>query len=112
MEHMLTPPAYFIAAATLGLFGQLIRGLLGLLKTVREPQKSTLCWAAFFLSLPLGALSGLLGALVFDLNGQTPAEIPADIVWSDRNFTLMAISAGYFGADVIEGILRGRNPAA
>jgi len=34
-----------------------------------------------------------------------PSTVTDEALWNDRNFLLMAISAGYFGADAIEGIL-------
>ena len=53
----------------------------------------------------MGGVAGLLGALVYDLRGASPIDMTLNEVFSDRNFILMAISAGYFGTDVIEGIL-------
>jgi len=103
-------PTYYALAAGLGLLGQCMRGVLGLLKQYRDAGRIVLSPLHFALTQPLGALSGVLGALVFDLQGVTPTEVTSAELWNDRNFILMAISAGYFGADVIEGILRRHAP--
>ena len=98
-------PPFYLAAAALGAFGQSIRGALGLMKNYRETRKFGFDRAFFLASIALGAMSGLLGALVYDLPGTSPGALSYEDLANDRNFLLMGIAAGYFGADVIEGVL-------
>lgn len=98
-------PNYYILAAVFGVLGQGVRGILGILKTVRHEGKLRFSYAYFTSTLTLGCLSGILGGLIYDLGALTPSTISDEALWNDRNFILMAISAGYFGADAIEGIL-------
>ena len=98
-------PDFYLAAAALGAGGQAIRAALGLLKMYRLTGAFGFSPALFSMSLGLGAVSGLIGSLVYDLQGRAPAMITMEELANDRNFLLMAIAAGYFGADVIEGVL-------
>ena len=98
-------PEYYVLASTLGVVGQGLRGVLGLIKRLRETGGFAFSPYFFVTSLFLGLLSGLMGALVYDLAPLTPSSASSTQLWNDRNFILMAISAGYFGADVIEGVL-------
>jgi len=98
-------PNYYILAAIFGVFGQAVRGVLGVLKTTRYEGKLRFSYAYFTSTLALGCLSGIMGGLIYDLGALTPSTISDEALWNDRNFILMAISAGYFGADAIEGIL-------
>ena len=100
-----TLPAFYLSAIALGSTGQSVRGLLGLVKRYREFGALGFNPIFFLLTLGMGGVAGLLGALVYDLGGTSPTDIALDQILSDRNFILMAISAGYFGTDVIEGIL-------
>jgi len=109
-DPLVSIPVYYGLAAALGLAGQFLRALLGLLKEFRDSGRVVFSPLYFLLSQPLGALSGVLGALVFDLGAQAPSEVTAHQLWDNRNYILMALSAGYFGADVIEGILRRHAP--
>lgn len=106
---LLIPP-YYVAAAVIGLVGQFVRALLGVLKSFRDKGRVAFSPLHFALTQPLGALSGVLGALVYDLKGVTPDQVTMELLWNDRNFILMTLSAGYFGADVIEGVLRRHAP--
>ena len=108
---LLDIPDYYVLACLLGLTGQAIRGCLGIVKLLRAGDVLSIKWTIFASTLILGALSGLLGGLIYDLGALTPASVPSDALWNDRNFLLMAISAGYFGADAIEGILGRHSPA-
>ena len=98
-------PAFYLSAIAFGVVGQSMRGLLGLVKRYREFGGFAFNPTFFALTLAMGGIAGLLGALVYDLRGAAPTGITLDQTLSDRNFILMAISAGYFGTDVIEGIL-------
>ena len=102
---VLSIPDYYLIAATLGLIGQSIRGALGFMKLLRERKAWAFSPQFFATTLILGGLSGTLGALVYDLGHLSPSSITPEQLWNDRNFILMAVSAGYFGADVIEGVL-------
>lgn len=104
-------PDFYLLAALLGSGGQLIRAALGLLKAFRTTGVFGFNGALFGMSLGLGAVSGLIGSLVYDLQGRAPATILMEELANDRNFLLMAIAAGYFGADVIEGVLGKHAPA-
>ncbi len=104
-------PDYYLLAAFLGLMGQAVRGILGLVKVLRVSGGITFSWGYFSSTLMLGGLSGLLGGLIYDLGALTPSAIAYEALWNDRNFILMAISAGYVGADAIEGILGKHVPA-
>jgi hypothetical protein len=103
--NLLDIPHYYLLASMLGLIGQAVRGILGLIKRLRTDQTMALSLSYFSATLMLGSLSGLLGGLIYDLGADTPSTISDEALWNDRNFLLMAISAGYFGADAIEGIL-------
>lgn len=98
-------PAFYVAAAMLGAAGQALRGTLGLIKAYRETTAFAFDYRLFLATLVLGAVSGLIGALVYDLPGVKPSSLSASDLANDRNFILMAVAAGYFGADVIEGVL-------
>ncbi len=98
-------PNYYLLAACLGFVGQSIRGILGIVKRLRTEQAITVSYRYFSSTLILGGLSGLIGGLIYDLGPLTPSTVSDEALWNDRNFLLMAISAGYFGADAIEGIL-------
>ena len=102
---LISVPEYYLLAALLGVLGQAIRGILGLVKRMRLTGEINFSYRLFVVTLGLGALAGVMGALIYDLAPFSPVTIPTDALWNDRNFILMAISAGYFGADVIEGIL-------
>ncbi len=102
---LLDIPHYYILAALLGMTGQGVRGILGVIKILRVAGKLSFSWSYFSSTLILGSLSGLMGGLIYDLGALTPSTITEEALWNDRNFLLMAISAGYFGADAIEGIL-------
>lgn len=104
-ESLADLPQYYVLASTLGLVGQGLRGVLGLIKHLRETGEFAFSPYFFVTSLFLGVFSGLMGALVYDLAPLTPSSASPAQLWNDRNFVLMAISAGYFGADVIEGVL-------
>jgi len=106
--NLLDIPHYYILAGMLGLIGQTIRGALGVIKVMRASAKPSFSWSYFSTTLMLGSLSGVMGGLIYDLGPLTPSTITDEALWNDRNFLLMAISAGYFGADAIEGIL-GKN---
>lgn len=103
--NLLDIPHYYLLAGLLGLIGQGVRGVLGVIKTLRAGDKLVFSWGYFSSTLMLGSLSGVLGGLIYDLGPLTPSTISDEALWNDRNFLLMAISAGYFGADAIEGIL-------
>lgn len=98
-------PAYYCLAAALGAFGQVIRGALGLIKAYRATRTIEFDPYLYAATLVLGAVSGLLGALVYDLPGIEPGDLSFRDLQNDRNYLLMAVAAGYFGADVIEGVL-------
>lgn len=98
-------PDYYLLAAFLGLTGQGLRGVLGLVKRLRVSGALAFSPLFFVISLVLGCVSGVMGALIYDLAPLTPGNASAEALWNDRNYVLMAISAGYFGADVIEGVL-------
>ena len=104
-------PPFYLAAAFLGGLGQSVRGALGLIKNYREKGAFGFDPVLYGATLCLGAVSGLLGSLVYDLPGTSPAVLSLEAVLDDRNFILMAIAAGYFGADVIEGVLGRYSPA-
>lgn len=103
--NLIDIPNYYILAGLLGLMGQAVRGVLGVIKILRASGKLTFSWSYFSATLMLGSLSGVMGGLIYDLGALTPSTISDEALWNDRNFLLMAISAGYFGADAIEGIL-------
>ena len=105
LDTSLAIPAFYLLAAALGAFGQVIRGALGLLKSYRATGKLQFDLILFAATLVLGAMSGLLGALVYDLPGLSPGDLSFNDLQNDRNFVLMAVAAGYFGADVVEGVL-------
>lgn len=98
-------PAFYVVAALLGAAGQALRGTLGLVKSYRDTAQFAFDYRLFLATLVLGAVSGLIGALVYDLPGVKPSSLSASDLANDRNFILMAVAAGYFGADVIEGVL-------
>lgn len=104
-------PHFYLLAFLFGIVGQSMRGLLGLIKRFREFGGFAFKGTFFALTLTLGGVAGLLGALVYDLRGVSPTTITLDQILSDRNFILMAVSAGYFGTDVIEGILGRYTPS-
>lgn len=104
-------PDFYVVAATLGMVGQMLRGLLGYIKRVRGPEPSPFRPGHYFSTAVLGALSGLIGSLVYDLQGMTPTMVSPNDLMNDRNFILMAVASGYFGADVIEGVLARHAPA-
>jgi len=104
-QSFLTIPDYYLLACALGLLGQSVRGLLGVFKRMRDKATHSFAPGFFLATLVLGGLSGVIGALVYDVAPMTPASATIEALWNDRNFVLMAISAGYFGADVIEGVL-------
>ena len=108
---LLDIPNYYILAAFFGLAGQCIRATLGIIKTRRSDHKQLFSISYFSSTATLGCLSGILGGLIYDLGPMTPSTIPDEVLWNDRNFILMAISAGYFGADAIEGILGRHAPS-
>lgn len=103
--NLLDIPHYYLLAGFLGLTGQALRGILGVIKILRTDGKLSFSWGYFSSTLMLGSLSGIMGGLIYDLGALTPSTISDEALWNDRNFLLMAISAGYFGADAIEGIL-------
>ena len=103
--NLLDIPHYYLLAGMLGLIGQAVRGALGVIKILRASQKVSFSWSYFSSTLMLGSLSGVMGGLIYDLGALTPSTISDEALWNVRNFLLMAISAGYFGADAIEGIL-------
>ena len=103
-------PNFYILAILLGMAGQGVRGALGIVKRLRLSQSVPISYRYFSSTLILGGLSGLFGGLIYDLGPMTPSSITDEALWNDRNFLLMAISAGYFGADAIEGILGKHNP--
>ncbi len=107
----LSLPSIYILAIGFGLIGQSVRGLLGLAKRYRDFGGFAFNPIFFGISLAMGGVAGLLGALVYDLRGISPIDVSADQLLSDRNFILMAISAGYFGTDVVEGVLGRYNPS-
>lgn len=109
--NLLDIPNYYLLAALFGMTGQGLRGVLGILKTIRARGKVSLSWIYFSTTLSMGLLSGIMGGLIYDLGQLTPSTITDEQLWNDRNFILMAISAGYFGADAIEGILGKASPA-
>ena len=111
MEPAYLIPPFYVCAMVLGAFGQSMRGALGLMKNYREFGAFGFDRVFFAASLGLGAMSGLLGALVYDLPGTSPGHLAWDDLFNDRNFVLMGIAAGYFGADVIEGVLGRYAPA-
>lgn len=104
-------PHFYLLAFAFGIVGQSMRGLLGLVKRFREFGGFAFKGTFFALTLVLGGVAGLLGALVYDLRGVSPTTISLDQILADRNFILMAISAGYFGTDVIEGVLGRYTPS-
>lgn len=108
---LLDIPHYYIMAAMLGMTGQSLRGALGVIKLLRDFQKLRFSLTYFSTTLALGSLSGVMGGLIYDLGPLTPSTISDEALWNDRNFILMAISAGYFGTDAIEGILGKHSPA-
>ena len=104
-------PHFYLLAFAFGIVGQSMRGLLGLVKRFREFGGFAFKGTFFALTLALGGVAGLLGALVYDLRGVSPTTISLDQILADRNFILMAVSAGYFGTDVIEGVLGRYTPS-
>lgn len=102
---LLDIPTYYLLAALLGMTGQAVRGILGVIKIARSFASLKFSLTYFTSTLALGSISGIMGGLIYDLGPLTPSTITDEALWNDRNFILMAISAGYFGADAIEGIL-------
>jgi len=98
--NLIDIPNYYILAGMLGLIGQAVRGILGVIKTLRTAGALKFSWGYFSSTLMLGVLSGVMGGLIYDLGALTPSTISDEALWNDRNFLLMAISAGYFGAGV------------
>lgn len=112
MENaLLFLPPFYAMAAILGAVGQSLRGALGLMKHYREEGVLRFDPVLYGVTLALGAVSGLLGSLVYDLPGTSPSDVTFASLTNDRNFILMAIASGYFGADVIEGILGKHDPS-
>ena len=111
-QTLIILPPFYALAAILGAGGQSLRGALGLVKHYRETGVFRFDAILYVATLALGAMSGLLGSLVYDLPGKSPSDVSFADLANDRNFILMAIASGYFGADVIEGILGKHSPAS
>ena len=80
------PIVFWIAAA--GLIGGLVRGLVGVLKALRQGRKFK--WKYFAVTMAMSALIGLIAAM---------------FVENDVRF---AILAGYVGGDFIESLYKVR----
>lgn len=98
-----------VIAALLGGVGQVVRVAVGLKKRWDEGDgdsafmKAQFDGGRLFVSILLGMSAGVLAALT--MNG---GELPAKL---DSGAMLGLVSAGYLGADFIEGILRKHKPA-
>lgn len=72
-----------------GLFGGLLRGILGIAKSLITKKEETINYGYFFLSL---AVSMTVGAIAASL-------------WPEGDFRI-ALLAGYAGADFLEGLFK------
>ncbi len=77
-----------------GLFGQGIRSIVGLYKLSQIAMPPDLSWTRLVLSLIIGVLAGALASIVVITS---PTVIPIQL--------LALVSAGYAGADFIEGFI-------
>ena len=98
---------YYGGALLLGAAGQLIRALMGLVRADRAAPFRPLRLAV---SVLLGAVGGLVAALVYDTDGVEPLTMSLVETFGDRNFILFTATAGYFGADFIESVMHARRP--
>jgi len=91
---------YLALAFVLGIAGQLVRVAIGLKKmhdkNIAGGQKTSFDPKKFWISIALGALAGLITAILKWDTANAPLQ-------RDFIFTLMA--AGYAGSDIIEGLI-------
>ena len=79
----------FLSIVLGGLFGGLLRGLLGVTKSLITKKEASINYPYFFLSLIISMVVGLIAASL----------------WPEADFRL-AILAGYAGADFLEGLYK------
>ena len=72
-----------------GLFGGLLRGLLGIAKSLITKKESSINYGYFFLSLAVSMTVGVIAASL----------------WPEGDFRI-ALLAGYAGADFLEGLFK------
>jgi len=72
-----------------GLFGGLLRGLLGISKDLITKKEETINYGYFFLSLAVSAAIGIIAASF----------------WPEGDFRI-ALLAGYAGSDFLEGLFK------
>lgn len=72
-----------------GLFGGLLRGLLGVAKTLITKKEESINYGYFFLSLAVSMVVGVIAASL----------------WPEGDFRI-ALLAGYAGADFLEGLFK------
>ncbi|MEW6011286.1 MAG: hypothetical protein CIT03_01880 [Methanobacterium sp.] len=92
---------YVFAGFFLGLFGQVIRVIVGIKKQYDSTEIGLGLWfnkTQLLLSLIIGGVAGFLVGLF--LSGDP----------MDKTFYLAVIAAGYAGSDFIEGFLRTKAP--
>jgi uncharacterized membrane protein YqgA involved in biofilm formation len=95
---------YYVALCVLlGAAGQLTRIVIGIKKMVDEASeknnnwKNTFVTSRFVLSICIGAVSGILAAVI--------ANEPS-VTNMNKDFMLGIMAAGYAGADFIEGAMK------
>jgi len=72
-----------------GLFGGLLRGILGIAKSLITKKEEDINYGYFFLSLAVSAVVGVIAASF----------------WPEGDFRI-ALLAGYAGADFLEGLFK------
>lgn len=72
-----------------GLFGGLLRGLLGIAKSLITKKEESINYGYFFLSLAVSMVVGVIAASL----------------WPEGDFRI-ALLAGYAGADFLEGLFK------
>jgi uncharacterized membrane protein YeaQ/YmgE (transglycosylase-associated protein family) len=94
---------YLALCALLGAAGQLTRIVIGIKKMVDEASEKNSDWKSSFvtsrlvLSICIGAVSGILAAVIANEPGAAGMS---------KDFMLGIMAAGYAGADFIEGAMK------
>lgn len=83
-----------LIGGTCGFLGQGIRTIVGLYKLTQSGDQSGFSWTRLVMSLIIGVLAGALASIVIIT---APTVLPIQL--------LAMVSAGYSGADFIEGFV-------
>lgn len=101
----------FLWALIFGFCGQLLRSLIGLQKMARSGAAlDEVSLPRLAISLVLGALAGMVGALTYTPDPEMAARAALSLDEVNRNFILITLGAGYAGADFVEGALGRTGP--